>query len=167
MTKARKGGKTRRGGNRKRKGGFLAQFQKALAPYLLFQINEMQKKKSSRKRRGGSRKRRGGSRKRRGGKLRRRGSLSPTNPAIAKCQKQGAMGWKNQNMFGIKSNMAPEDIKNCNLLLCPPGNETPGCKDFREKEFGQRGGGSRKRRGGSRKRRGGSRKRRGGRKSRR
>ena len=38
MTKARKGGKTRRGGNRKRKGGFLAQFQKALAPYLLFQV---------------------------------------------------------------------------------------------------------------------------------
>ena len=160
MTKARKGGKTRRGGNRKRKGGFLAQFQKVLAPYLLFQANEMQKKKSSRKRRGG--------------KLRRRGSLSPTNPAIAKCQKQGAMGWKNQNMFGIKSNMAPEDIKNCKLLLCPPGNETPECKDFREKEFGERGGGSRKRRGGSRKRRGGrksrrggSRKRRGGRKSRR
>jgi len=27
MTKARKGGKTRRGGSRKRKGGLLAQFQ--------------------------------------------------------------------------------------------------------------------------------------------
>jgi hypothetical protein len=73
MTKARKGGKTRRGGNRKRKGGFLVQFQKALAPYLLFQVNEMQKKKSSRKRIGGSRKRRGGSRKRRGGSRKRRG----------------------------------------------------------------------------------------------
>ena len=63
MTKARKGGKTRRGGNRKRKGGFLAQFQKALAPYLLFQVNEMQKKKKK----GGRKSRRGGRKSRRGG----------------------------------------------------------------------------------------------------
>ncbi len=68
MTKARKGGKTRRGGNRKRKGGFLAEFQRALAPYLLFQGLRMQqkKKKGGRKsRRGGRKSRRGGSRKRR------------------------------------------------------------------------------------------------------
>ncbi len=68
MTKARKGGKTRRGGNRKRKGGFLAEFQRALAPYLLFQGLRMQqkKKKGGRKsRRCGRKSRRGGSRKRR------------------------------------------------------------------------------------------------------
>jgi len=42
MAKARKGGKTRRrGGNRKRKGGsLLAEFQRALAPYMLFQMKK-------------------------------------------------------------------------------------------------------------------------------
>jgi hypothetical protein len=69
MTKARKGGKTRRGGNRKRKGGFLAQFQKALAPLALFQVNEMQKKKKK----GGRKSRRGGRKSRRGGRKSRRG----------------------------------------------------------------------------------------------
>ena len=69
MTKARKGGKTRRGGNRKRKGGFLAQFQKALAPYLLFQAVRMQQKKKK----GGKKSRRGGRKSRRGGRKNRRG----------------------------------------------------------------------------------------------
>jgi hypothetical protein len=76
MTKARKGGKTRRGGNRKRKGGFLAQFQKALAPLALFQVNEMQKKKKKggrKSRRGGRKSRRGGRKSRRGGRKSRRG----------------------------------------------------------------------------------------------
>ncbi len=63
MTKARKGGKTRRGGNRKRKGGLLAQFQRALAPYLLFQGVKMQQKKKK----GGRKSRRGGRKSRRGG----------------------------------------------------------------------------------------------------
>jgi len=139
MTKNRKGGKTRRGGNRKRKGGFLAQFQKALAPYLLFQLNERQKKKKK-----GRKSRRGGSRKRRGGDIR--------SQMISKCQKQAQMGWKNKNAFGIfRSNMAPKDKKRCNLLLCEPGNKTPECRAFRERE-GQRGG-SRKRRGGTRRKR--------------
>ena len=62
MTKTSKGGKTRKGGNRKRKGGFLAQVQKAMAPYILFQLNDMQKKKKR-----GGRKSRGG-RKIRGGR---------------------------------------------------------------------------------------------------
>ena len=63
MTKARKGGKTRRGGNRKRKGGsgLLAQFQRALAPYLLFQGVRMQQKKKK----GGRKSRRGGRKSRR------------------------------------------------------------------------------------------------------
>ena len=60
MTKARKG--------RKRKGGLLAQFQRALAPYLLFQVNEMQKKKK----RGGKRTRKGGRKSRKGGRKNRR-----------------------------------------------------------------------------------------------
>ena len=64
MTKARKGGKTRRGGSRKRKGGLLAQFQRALAPYLLFQAVRMQQKK---KKGGGKKTRRGGRKSRRGG----------------------------------------------------------------------------------------------------
>ena len=64
MTKARKGGKTRRrGGSRKRKGGLLAEFQRALAPYLLFQGVKMQQKKKK----GGKKTRRGGRKSRRGG----------------------------------------------------------------------------------------------------
>ena len=82
MTKARKGGKTRRGGNRKRKGGLLAQFQRALAPYLLFQVNEMQKKKK----RGGKRTRKGGRKSRKGGRKNRRGGAAFT--AILKKKKR-------------------------------------------------------------------------------
>ncbi len=71
MTKARKGGKTRRrGGNRKRKGGsgLLASFQKALAPYVIFQLNEHQKKRKK----GGRKTRKGGRKSRKGGRRRRR-----------------------------------------------------------------------------------------------
>ena len=86
MTKTRKGGKTRRGGNRKRRGGngLLAEFQKALAPYLLYQGVKMQQKKKKggkcrkhntggkKSRRGGRKSRRGGTKKHRGGRKSRR-----------------------------------------------------------------------------------------------
>ena len=130
MTKARKGGKTRRGGNRKRKGGFLVQFQKALAPYLLFQVNEMQKKKSSRKRRGGSRKRRGGRKSRRGGSRKRGGVANAQLGQVKKCMaNKKPDGTYKTGFFGMNK----AAIAKCDELLCDLDGKTwdqGQCHDF-------------------------------------
>jgi hypothetical protein len=71
MTKCRN---TRKGGNRKRRGGngVLAQFQKALTPYLLYQgakyYHKKKKKKGGKRRTKRRKTKRGGTKRRRGGR---------------------------------------------------------------------------------------------------